>query len=104
MLLLLIMLNATAPVPLASPAGWTDYPMQALRMGEQGTVGFEVTVGPDGRVTDCHIVQTSASAILDAEVCRQISTRGRFRPATDNSGSPVIGSYRGKVSFSSNPQ
>ena len=58
--MLLVALAATAPgsdVPavraqadLAIYIGTSDYPVRAQLNGEQGTVGFELSVAPDGRV------------------------------------------------------
>ena len=39
-----------------------DYPQSALRNEEQGTTGFRLDVGPDGRVTDCTVTASSGSS------------------------------------------
>src|SRR5688500_1715134 len=66
-----------------------DYPAEALRRDEQGTVGFRVSVGADGMVTGCTVTSSSGSAILDSTTCRLISERARFTPARDRKGRPV---------------
>lgn len=66
-----------------------DYPESALRNEEQGTVRVSFTVGPNGRVTDCSVTQSSGSSALDAATCRIIKARARFTPATDGSGAQV---------------
>lgn len=66
-----------------------DYPESALRNEEQGTVRVSFTVGPNGRVADCTVTQSSGSSALDAATCRIIRSRARFTPATDSSGSQV---------------
>src|SRR6185369_12526666 len=54
--------------PKGNPGNWAtanDYPSRALREEREGTTGFRVTVGPDGRVTDCQITSSSGSPDLD---------------------------------------
>ena len=89
-----------APVPRSNPGGWAttdDYPNRAMREGVQGTTGFRLTVGPDGRVTSCEITSSSGSAELDNATCALTSRRARFTPATDGEGHPTTGSYSNKV-------
>lgn len=81
--------GARARTNLASLVTADDYPAEAARAGEQGTTGFRLTVGPDGLVTDCTIVQSSGSAALDAASCRLMRGRARFDPAKDKAGVPT---------------
>jgi TonB family protein len=74
---------------LASYVSNDDYPAEAIRNGEQGTVRFRLTVGIDGRVSSCAIVESSGSASLDSTTCRILTERARFTPATDAEGRPV---------------
>lgn len=93
---------AQAPVPVAELHTLlqdTDYPDEAIRRGEQGTVEFRLDVGVDGRVTGCTIVSSSGSAILDGTTCRIMSERLTFRPATGAGGKPVPGSFESRVSW-----
>ncbi len=86
--------------PLSAPGRWVsdaDYPTNALRRGEQGLTGFEVTVGPDGRVRDCTITRSSGSAELDAATCAKVTQRARFDPASDESGAVVAGRYTNAI-------
>lgn len=85
-----------AAVPLGMPGRWVsdaDYPTAALRRGEQGAAGFEVTIGPDGRVRDCRITRSSGSSSLDAATCAKVSARAQFTPARDENGDLVVGRY-----------
>lgn len=85
-----------AASPLGMPGRWVsdaDYPTAALRRGEQGAAGFEVTIGPDGRVRDCRITRSSGSASLDAATCAKVSERAKFTPARDENGDLVTGRY-----------
>ena len=86
--------------PLTAPGQWvseTDYPTGALRRGEQGVTGFEITVGPDGRVRDCTVTRSSGSAELDAATCAKVSQRARFAPASDDQGAIIAGRYANAI-------
>jgi len=88
------------PVPKGNPANWVtteDYPSRAQREGAQGTTGFRLSVGTDGRVTGCEINQSSGNSELDAATCTYASRRARFAPATDGECKISSGSYSNKV-------
>ena len=89
----------TPAEPRNNPGAWVtsaDYPRGPLRDGVQGTVGFSVTVGTNGRVQGCSITASSGNSELDSETCKQVTRRARFRPATQN-GQEVTGSYSNRV-------
>jgi TonB family protein len=88
---------ARARARLTSLVADDDYPPAALRANEQGTVGFTLDVGPNGRVTACAIVRTSGSAALDSATCRIMRARARFIPARDRAGMPVADHYSGSI-------
>ena len=67
----------------------SDYPSAALRAEEQGTVRVTFTVGTDGRVSNCSVVQSSGSRSLDSTTCRIFERRFRYSPARDASGNAV---------------
>lgn len=77
-----------------------DYPAEALRRNEQGTVSFRLDVGVDGRVSGCSILQSSGSTTLDATTCRIIRSRARFRPARDTEGRPTPDRFESKLLWS----
>lgn len=86
--------------PRGNPANWAttnDYPTRALREEREGTTGFRVTVGPDGRVTSCSITSSSGSSDLDEATCSNVTRRARFNPATDGEGNPTTGQYSSRV-------
>lgn len=86
--------------PKGNPGNWAttnDYPARALREEREGTTGFRVTVGPDGRVTDCQITSSSGHSDLDQATCDNVRRRARFAPATDGEGNPTTGSYQNRV-------
>lgn len=78
-----------ATANLVSYLSADDYPAEAILAEEQGTVRFRLTVGPDGRVSDCAIAESSGSASLDSTTCRILTERARFTPATDAGGNPT---------------
>ncbi|MCB2072576.1 MAG: TonB family protein [Novosphingobium sp.] len=86
--------------PRNSPGGWittNDYPSRDLREGNQGLARFVLTIGTDGRVEACTITQSTGFRGLDEATCKYVSSRARFRPASDGSGRKVTGSYSGSV-------
>ena len=90
----------TGAVPRGQPGSWAttnDYPPRAMREEREGTAGFRVTVGPDGRVTDCQITSSSGHADLDQATCDNVRRRARFTPAKDGEGQPTTGSYSNRV-------
>lgn len=64
-----------------------DYPPSSIRNEESGTAVARFTIGPDGRVAECSA--SGASAALDAETCKLIMRRFRFKPAKDASGNAI---------------
>ena len=66
-----------------------DYPQSALRNEESGTTAVRLTVGPDGRVSDCQITASSGSSTLDNTTCSILRRRARFTPAKDQNGNPT---------------
>ncbi|TSB01293.1 energy transducer TonB [Sphingorhabdus contaminans] len=88
------------PIPKGNPGNWAntnDYPSRALQQEREGTTGFRVTVGPNGRVTDCQITSSSGHADLDQATCSNVTRRARFDPALDGSGNPTTGTYSNRV-------
>lgn len=89
-----------AAAPKGNPASWAttdDYPARALREEREGTTRFRVSVGPDGRVTDCQVTGSSGSPDLDEAACKNITRRARFAPAMDGEGRPTTGSYSNAI-------
>lgn len=86
--------------PKTNPGTWAttlDYPPRAIREGRQGVTAFRVTVGTDGKVSDCMIIRSSGSQDLDDATCAKVSKRAKFEPATDSSGNKVTGSYANSI-------
>lgn len=69
------------------------YPPAAIRAEAQGRVVARLTVGTDGRVTDCSITTGSGNADLDSTTCRIAKSRVKFTPAKDSSGTAIASTY-----------
>lgn len=86
----------TKPVKIAGEINSAaDFPVppggRQARFGTSVTV--YMTVGADGRASDCRVVRPSPDPEADAIVCRLAERRFRFRPATDSQGNPVAATY-----------
>lgn len=86
--------------PRGNPGTWVtpdDYPSRALREEREGTTGFKLAIGANGKVVDCQITSSSGSPDLDAEACKNLMRRARFRPAEDTEGNAMASSYSSRV-------
>ena len=66
-----------------------DYPQSAIERDEQGAVTVRLTVGTNGRVSNCNVSSSSGSRTLDNATCRILRSRARFTPARDSNGNPT---------------
>jgi len=69
--------------------GEDDYPPSALSAGAEGTARAQLTIGPDGRVTNCNLIQSSGNGSLDSATCNILRRRAKFTPARDSNGQPT---------------
>jgi TonB family protein len=76
-----------------------DYPIEALRGGESGSVGYDIDVTAIGRPVACRIGRSSGSTALDSTTCSLLVRRAIFLPAVDGKGRPVAGTYRGWLTW-----
>ena len=74
-----------------------DYPADALRNGEQGTVAVLLGIDTQGKVSGCVVTASSGSASLDDATCRLLYTRARFTPARNSQGRAVAGTSPQKI-------
>ena len=86
----------TRPVKIAGDVdSASDFPVppggRQARFGTSVTV--YMTVGVDGRASNCRVVRPSPNREADVIVCRLAEQRFRFRPATDGQGNPVAATY-----------
>lgn len=89
--------NQHASADLASLFSDDDYPAEAMRAGQQGTVGFHVDIAADGSVSRCRITSSSGSAVLDRATCDILTVRAHYLPATDRRGRPTAGADDSRV-------
>lgn len=74
-----------------------DYPPAAIRNEESGTSVATFTIGTDGKVASCN--SSGAGASLDAETCKLIIRRFRFKPALDASGAAIAETRTQRVTW-----
>jgi protein TonB len=74
-----------------------DFPAAALMAAQEGIVSVRLTVGPNGRVSDCAVTGSSGSAALDQATCRILRSRARYAPARDAAGAAISGTDRGRI-------
>lgn len=96
--------RARARANLATYLTPDDYPAAALRNNEHGMVTFGLDIGPDGRVTNCRILESSGSAMLDSTTCRIMRSRARFIPARDARGRTVADRTTAAVTWALPPE
>jgi len=70
-----------------------------IRNDEQGTVSVVLTIGTNGRVSDCSVAGSSGSRTLDSTTCRILKSRAKFTPAQDSSGNPTTGTFRQSIKW-----
>lgn len=66
------------------------------------TLAYRLTLGADGRPTQCTIIETSLDERTRAAICPALMTNARFEPARDASGNAVRASVTQR--FSVGPQ
>ncbi len=87
---------ATKASPRGNPGSWVtsdDYPSRALREERSGTVGVRIDIGTDGKATNCTVTSSSGHGDLDAEACRLLMRRARFKPAVGTDGNPMTDTF-----------
>jgi protein TonB len=70
-----------------------DYPASAQSAGAEGTAQAQLTIGPDGRVVGCTLVQSTGNGALDTATCNILRRRAKFTPAKDSNGQPTTDTY-----------
>jgi hypothetical protein len=93
--------GASAPTPrtpLQNYVSRDDYPAGVDRSAAR-PVAMALTVGPDGRITECLVDGSSRTAALDSATCRLIRSRARFTPARDSAGNAISGTARATIDW-----
>jgi len=89
-------------IPVGSPGDWltsSDYPDEPLMARQPGLVQVRLSVGVDGKPTDCFIQQSTRGAGFATTVCQALMRRGRFEPALGADGKPIASYWRTSVRF-----
>ena len=63
-----------------------DYPASAQAAGATGTARATLTIGADGRVVGCNLIQSTGNGALDSATCNILRRRAKFTPARDSNG------------------
>jgi TonB family protein len=80
----------TPPIPVNAPKWFTvkDFPTKA-EAKDTATPSVRFTVGADGAVSNCAIVDTSGSKMFDDKACELVMTKAKYTPAVGADGKPV---------------
>ena len=85
--------------PLVTLFRFDDYPSEVLAKRESGTVVYDFEIGPDGKVSDCTVTESSGSKSLDRVTCEIIRKRARFKATIGPDGKPAVSHETGRVSW-----
>lgn len=78
--------------------GWSR-PAEAKKLKQRGIVGFEATVGEDGKISSCQVPQTSGAEALDQETCRRLREVRDLSVKRDRDGKPVARNITGRIKW-----
>lgn len=78
---------------------WKYYPQGALKRGEQGRVGFRLTIEPTGTISTCDVTESSGFKALDAETCEIIGLYARVQPVRDAQGRAIRATQNGFINW-----
>jgi TonB family protein len=95
--------KARPPRPVGSPQSWItadDYPAAASRAGDAGTARIKLEIDEQGAVSNCVVLQTSGSQLLDEASCTVLRQRAHFIPALDWKGRPVPSNWIQRINWS----
>ncbi len=87
-------------ITIGDTSSWVraeDYPSSAVKNNEFGITLLTVTIGVDGSINDCTISSSSGYPDLDDAACHAILRRGKFLPALDPTGTPILSKYSRQV-------
>lgn len=74
------------------------YPMLARRLGKEGIVVLDMTIGIDGTVQNVSVAKSSGDNDLDLEASNWVKAHWRYQPATQN-GQPVVARSEAQIVF-----
>jgi protein TonB len=79
----------TRPIQIKGKLHWSDLPRELRQAHQGGELELVYRVNVDGSVSNCHVTRSSGLPSLDAQTCRLITERFRFRPSRDANGRAV---------------
>lgn len=99
--------EANVPINLSVDArqrGWLtltpdDYPAEAVRAAQQGSVGMVWKAESSGRVTECRVVESSGVASLDKKSCEIMLQRARVEPFVGPDGKQAVAWKRTTINW-----
>jgi len=77
-----------------------DYPTDAFRNRQYGTVKYRLTIDATGKPTACHLMGSSGYSSLDEKTCPLIRNATRFDPARDDAGKDIASDLDGTFTWS----
>ncbi|HKU93067.1 MAG TPA: energy transducer TonB [Sphingomicrobium sp.] len=78
---------------------WKYYPQGAYKRGEQGRVGFKLTVEPTGTISACDVTESSGFKALDAETCEIMGLYARVQPVRNADGRAIRATTTGFINW-----
>lgn len=103
-------LVGTAPNPNApkatmrspqSIAARVEFPYQLLGTMAEGRTIANIAVSPEGRAIGCQVTGSAGFYLMDKATCDIYMRYGRFVPATDAGGNPVVGVFEARITWTS---
>ena len=88
------------PVPLSNPGRWAipeDYPLKALKRGQQAIINFRLSVDATGKATECEIQRAYANELFVTKTCDILMARASFEPAISAEGQPIASYFVSSV-------
>jgi TonB family protein len=82
---------------------WKYYPPGALKRGEQGRVGFKLTIEPTGTIGGCEVIQSSGFKALDVETCEIMALYARVQPVRNSEGRAIQATQSGFINWTLPP-
>ena len=76
-----------------------DYPRAALREEAEGLVRFRLSIGPNGRVSECVVTLSAGHDRLDSATCRILKSRLRYASAVEAGGGRTAATDEGWVQW-----
>lgn len=90
------------PQPLSDPGQWIrsgDYPSGMVFARQPALVQVRLNVDAGGKVTACHIQETTKPKEFDQAVCGSLTKRASFSPAIDAEGKPAASYWQRTIKF-----